>query len=226
MVNEWTSNPMFGVVLCIFAMELGQWLNRKTKSPFCNPLLVAVALVIAALQVFHIPLENFNQGGDVISLFLAPATAVLGVSVYSQRKILKQYFWPILAGCLAGAAVSMTSAVLLCKAFGLDESLQAAMMPKSVTTPIAMEISSAHGGLVPVTVAAVIVTGILGAVLSPLLIRLFRVKDPVVQGVAIGASSHALGTAKAVELGELQGAMSGLSIGVSGLITVILSLFV
>ena len=220
-----TSSPVFGIVLCIFTFELGVWLNKKLKTPICNPLLVAIALIIAILQVFKIPLENFMAGGDIISLFLAPATAVLALSIYSQLEILKKHFLPILLGCLAGAVVSMTSAAGLCIAFGLDKSLTAAMIPKSVTTPIAMEISRQHGGLVAVTVAAVIFTGILGAILSPLLIKIFRISHPVAQGVAIGASSHAVGTTKAVELGEIQGAMSGISIGVSGIITVLLSLF-
>ncbi len=220
-----TSSPLFGIVLCIFTFELGVWLNKKLKTPICNPLLVAIALIIAILQVFKIPLENFMAGGDIISLFLAPATAVLALSIYSQLEILKKHFLPILLGCLDGAVVSMTSAAGLCIAFGLDKSLTAAMIPKSVTTPIAMEISRQHGGLVAVTVAAVIFTGILGAILSPLLIKIFRISHPVAQGVAIGASSHAVGTTKAVELGEIQGAMSGISIGVSGIITVLLSLF-
>lgn len=220
-----TSSPLFGIVLCIFTFELGVWLNKKLKTPICNPLLVAIALIIAILQVFKIPLENFMAGGDIISLFLAPATAVLALSIYSQLEILKKHFLPILLGCLAGAVVSMTSAAGLCIAFGLDKSLTAAMIPKSVTTPIAMEISRQHGGLVAVTVAAVIFTGILGAILSPLLIKIFRISHPVAQGVAIGASSHAVGTTKAVELGEIQGAMSGISIGASGIITVLLSLF-
>lgn len=220
-----TSSPLFGIVLCIFTFELGVWLNKKLKTPICNPLLVAIALIIAILQVFKIPLENFMAGGDIISLFLAPATAVLALSIYSQLEILKKHFLPILLGCLAGAVVSMTSAAGLCIAFGLDKSLTTAMIPKSVTTPIAMEISRQHGGLVAVTVAAVIFTGILGAILSPLLIKIFRISHPVAQGVAIGASSHAVGTTKAVELGEIQGAMSGISIGVSGIITVLLSLF-
>ena len=119
----------------------------------------------------------------------------------------------------------MVSAAGLCMAFGLDDALTAAMIPKSVTTPIAMEISRQHGGLVAVTVAAVILTGILGAIFSPLLIKLFHITHPVAQGVGIGTSSHAVGTSKAVELGEIQGAMSGVSIGISGIITVILSLF-
>lgn len=221
-----TSSPLFGIVLCILTFELGVWLQKKLKTPLCNPLLIAIALIIAILQVFRIPLEHFMVGGDMISLFLAPATAVLALSIYSQLEVLKKHFLPVLCGCLAGSVVSMVSAAGLCMAFGLDKTLTAAMLPKSVTTPIAMEISQQHGGLVAVTVAAVILTGILGAILSPLLIRIFRISHPVAQGVGIGASSHAVGTTKAVELGEIQGAMSGISIGVSGIITVVLSLFV
>lgn len=225
MIKAVTSSPLFGIVLCIAAFELGVWLQKKLKTPLCHPLLIAVALIIAVLNVFHISFEDFNEGGRLVSLFLAPATAVLALSVYSQLAVLKKHFLPILAGCLAGALASMASAVGLCRLFGLDDALAMSMLPKSVTTPIAMGVSEAHGGIVPVTVAAVIVTGVLGAVAAPALIRFFRVKDPVEAGVAIGACSHAVGTTKAIELGEIQGAMSSIAIGVSGLITVLISLF-
>ena len=225
MIKAVTSSPLFGIVLCIAAFELGVWLQKKLKTPLCHPLLIAVALIIAVLNVFHISFEDFNEGGRLVSLFLAPATAVLALSVYSQLAVLKKHFLPILAGCLAGALASMASAVGLCRLFGLDDALAMSMLPKSVTTPIAMGVSEAHGGIVPVTVAAVIVTGVLGAVAAPALIRLFRVKDPVEAGVAIGACSHAVGTTKAIELGEIQGAMSSIAIGVSGLIPVLISLF-
>ena len=114
-----TSSPLFGIVLCIFTFELGVWLSRKLKTPLCNPLLIAIALIIVILQVFQIPLENFMEGGDMISLFLAPATAVLALSVYSQLDVLKKHFLPVLCGCLAGCIVSMVSAGGLCIAFYL-----------------------------------------------------------------------------------------------------------
>ena len=226
MIDKLTASPLFGVTLCILTFELGVWLQKKTKSPLCNPLLISIVLIAAILTIFKIPLENFQQGGELITFFLAPATAVLALSVYNKLAVLKEYFLPVVAGCTAGALVSVASALLLCRAFGFDESLTYALMPKSVTTPIAMELAEQHGGLVAVTVAAVVFTGILGAVCAPLLIRLFHVKNPVEQGVAIGASSHAVGTSRAVELGEIQGAMSGVAIGISGIVTVILSLFV
>ena len=157
--------------------------------------------------------------------FIAAATAALAVSIYNQRKVLRQYFAPVLVGCLAGSVASMVSAYALCKAFGLSDELAATMLPKSVTTPIAMAVSEALGGIAPVTVAAVILTGILGAMTAPLMVKLFHVKDPVVQGVAIGTCSHAIGTTKAMEMGEVQGAMSSIAIGVAGLMTVLISLF-
>lgn len=218
-------SPLFGIVLSIAAYSAGLWLNRKLKSPLVNPLLIAIALVILFLNALGIPPEAYNRGGAVISLFLAPATAVLAVSVYRQLEVLKANFLPVVLGCLAGALTSMGSAYLLCRLFGLDDRLIASMLPKSVTTPIAMEISRQGGGIVSVTVAAVVLTGILGAVFAPLLIRVFRIKSPVAAGVAIGASSHAVGTSRAIELGEVEGAMSGIAIGVSGIITVLLALF-
>lgn len=221
-----TSSPFFGIVLSIAAFEFGVWIQKKTKMPIANPLLIAIALIIAVLNAFHISFEDFNAGGQIITLFLAPATAVLALSIYSQLEVLKKHFLPILFGCLAGSIASMTSAVLLCRLFGLDAALTASMMPKSVTTPIAMGISEKHGGIVSVTVAAVVITGVLGAVFAPALIKLFRVHNPIAAGVAIGTSSHAVGTSKALELGEIQGAMSSIAIGVAGIITSILSLFV
>lgn len=220
-----TASPLFGIVLCIFTFEIGLWFNRITKSPLANPLLIAILLCITVLQVFAIPLENFNQGGNIIAMFLAPATASLALNIYGQIQALKKNLLPIFAGTLVGSLVSVGSVTALCKLFGLSDALTAAMQPKSVTTPIAMEISKQHGGLVPVTVAAVIITGIMGAILAPVFLKIFRVKNPVEAGIAIGTCSHALGTSKALEIGELEGAMSGIAIGVAGLITVILSMF-
>lgn len=219
------SSPLFGIVLCIFTFEIGVWLNRKTHSPLANPLLIAVVLCIAFLQIFSIPLADFNEGGRMISMFLAPATAALALSIYGQIDVLKKNLLPIAAGTLVGSLTSIISVLGLCKLFGLSDELTASLIPKSVTTPIAMEISQQQGGIVSITVAAVIVTGIFGAIFAPTLLKLFRVKDPVEAGIAIGTCSHALGTSKAVELGEVEGAMSGISIGAAGIFTVLLSMF-
>lgn len=166
-------------------------------------------LVILVLQLFRIPLESFQKGGEVISMMLVPATAALALLVYRQLPVLRENFLPVVLGCLAGSVTSMVSVAVCCRLLGLDEVMTASLLPKSVTTPIAMEVSASHGGLVPITVVAVILTGIMGAICAPLLIRLFHVKDPVEAGVSIGACSHAVGTTRALEMGELEGAMSG-----------------
>jgi len=220
-----TAEPLFGIALSIAAYVFAQWVNRKLKSPIANPLLIAGALLIILLNVLEIPLENFQKGGSMITMLLGPATAALAVSIYRQIEVLKKNFLPVVLGCLAGAVTAMVSAYTLAKLFGLDDSMLFSLLPKSVTTPIAMEISRQGGGVVAITVAAVVVTGIMGAVCAPFLIKLFRIREPVAQGVAIGACSHALGTTKALEIGEIQGAMSGIAIGVSGILTVLLAFF-
>lgn len=223
-MRELLASPYFGIFLSIAAYALGCGLNRKFRTPLCNPLLIAIVLVVGVLLVFRIPYEDYNAGGEIISLFLAPATACLAVGIYAKLAVLKQYWLPILVGAVAGSASSMLSVYALCRLLGLDEQLTVSLLPKSVTTPIAVGIVESAGGLTPITVVAVIVTGILGAILAPTMIRLFRISDPVAAGLAIGASSHAVGTSKAVELGEVEGAMSGLAIGVCGVVTVVLSL--
>lgn len=224
-LSEVTKSPFFGIVITIFAYEFGVWLNKKShKTPLVNPLLIAVVLIISVLVVFRIPLENYNQGGSVINMFLAPATAALAVTIYAQWDMLKRNWLPILAGALVGSAVSMGSVFGMCKLFGLDEISLYSLLPKSVTTPIAVELSAQTGGVPSVTVAAVVITGITGAILCPVLVKLLRLNSPVAAGVAIGTCSHALGTTRALELGETEGAMSGIAIGVAGLLTVGLSL--
>lgn len=214
----------FGIVISIAAFQGAVALNRKIRTPLLNPLLVAVAFIIIVLTVFRIPLQDYQTGARVISYFLGPATAVLAYSIYRQLAVLKRHFVPILAGCLAGSVTSMVSAYLLCRAFGLDKSMAMSMLPKSVTTPIAMSVSEELGGITSVTVAVVIATGIMGSILAPTLIKVFHVKSPIAAGVAIGTCSHAVGTSKAMEIGELEGAMSGIAIGVSGLLTMIIAL--
>lgn len=225
-MSEVVQSPLFGIVLSIFAYEAGVWINKKTRCAAANPLLIAILLVIGVLELFRIPLESFQKGGNFIALFLAPATASLAISIYGQFALLKKNLLPVLVGCAAGSLTSMGSVWLLCRAFRLDEAITASLIPKSVTTPIAIEIAAQHGGIVPITVAMVVITGILGAVAAPLLIRLFRIKSPVEAGLAIGTASHAVGTSKALEIGEAEGAMSSIAIGVSGVLTVLFSMVI
>jgi len=225
-MGEFFASPLFGIVLSLFAYQAGLYLNRKTRCTAVNPLLVAILLVMGVLTLLDVPLESYQSGGDFIALFLGPATVSLALTVYRQLPLLKRNLLPVLAGCAAGSAASMGSVLLLCRLFKLDEAVTASLLPKSVTTPIAIEISAQHGGIVPITVAIVVITGILGAVLSPALIRLLRIGNPVEAGLAIGTCSHAVGTSRALELGEAEGAMSSIAIGVSGVVTVIFSMLV
>ena len=225
-MSEIFASPYFGVALSVAAFGIGVKLQQKLKTPVCNPLIIAIVLIAGVLLIFKIPYEAYNVGGEIINMFLAPATACLAVAIYTKIKILKQYWLPILVGCTAGSAASMLSVYGMCRLFGLDESLTISLIPKSVTTPIAVSIAEPAGGMVPITVVAVIGTGILGSIIAPLLIRVFKVTDPMAAGLAIGASSHAVGTSKAIELGEVEGAMSGLAIGVCGIITVLISMVI
>ena len=211
----WES-PFFGVTLTILAYWAGCKIQKRTGLVICNGLVLAVMMIIAVLAVFDIPYAAYNAGGSLINLFLGPATVCLAVTIYAQIDLLKKNLLPILAGCAAGAVTSVLSIWGLCRLFGLDRTL---------TVSLATAIAEGQGGIVSITVAAVIFTGILGNLCAPALARLFRVKDPVAAGLAIGACSHAMGTARALELGETEGAMSGLAIGLCGLATTILALF-
>ena len=186
------SSPFFGLALSAAAWCGGVWLQKKTKWVLCNPLLVASLVIIALLAVFGIPLEDYNQGGDIIKMMLGPVTAVLA----------------------------------LCRLFEMEDMLTASLLPKSVTTAIAVGIAESRGGAAGIAAAAVVLAGVVGAVFAPLFAKWFRVTDPVAQGLATGACSHALGTTKAMEMGELQGAMSSIAICVCGIFTSILALFI
>ncbi|MHC1684800.1 MAG: LrgB family protein [Clostridiaceae bacterium] len=217
------STPLFGVMISLVAFEIGLLINKKTRISVLNPLLISILIVIGALLTFDISLDDYNKGGQLISFFLAPSTVVLAVPLYKKFSLLKANAVPIIVGVFTGCIVSITSVILLSKIFGLSKLLEISLVPKSVTTPIGMEISNQLGGISAVTVASIVITGIIGAIIAPIVFKVFRIKDKVAMGVAIGTSAHALGTTKAVEMGEVEGAMSGLAIGVSGLITVIIA---
>lgn len=216
----------FGIVLCISTYLLGIWVQKKTKWLLANPLLIADLLCVAVILLLDIPYQWFDKGGSVVKMMLGPVTALLALGIYNQRTVLKAYFIPVLAGCLAGSVTSIVSVLGLCHVFGVDKAVTAALMPKSCTTPIALSIAESHGGLAAIAAFAVMIAGVTGALCAPLFSKWFGIKDPVAQGLATGACSHALGTTRAREMGEVQGAVSSIAIGVCGLISVVLSLFV
>ena len=189
-----------------------------------NPLLISYVIIIPLLILLNIPLEWYKRGGDIINMFLSPATAVLAITVYRQRKLLKDHILSVIVGSIAGSLTSHLVVYALCRLLLMPDEITVSMLPKSITTPMAIAVSESLGGIEAVTVLAVIITGISGNILGPILIKVFRIKNEIAQGMAMGAASHAVGTSKAIELGEVQGALSSIALVMSGIITVILSL--
>ena len=222
-MNEILSSPLFGILISLLAFNLGCSIYSKTKLPACNPLFIAQALIIIFLLTFNISFEDYNKGGQIISFFLGPATVVLAVPLYKKLDLLKKNAVTIISAITLGSTLGIISVILLSKLLSIKPALMSSLVPKSVTVPIGVEISKQLNGIPAVTVVAIIVTGIIGAIFGPTLCKLFKIRDRVAIGIAIGTSSHALGTTKALELGETEGAMSSLSIGVAGLITVFLA---
>lgn len=218
------SSPFFGIALSLAAYCIGVMICRRTSLAICNPLLISYLIIIPTLLLAGIPLEWYENGGDLIDMFLSPATAVLALTVYRQRKLVRRHIIAIAAGTVAGCVTSITTVYAMCRLLSLDGIVTASLLPKSITTPMAIAVSQSLGGIGPLTVLAVIFTGILGSILAPLMTRVFRIRDEGVQGIAIGASSHAVGTGKAIEMGEIQGAMSSISLVISGILTVLVSI--
>lgn len=225
MIDAVLSSPFFGLSLSAAAWCVGLWLQKKTRWVLCNPLVIAGVLIIAVLAVFRIPLEDYCAGSDMIKLLLGPVTAVLALNIYNQRQVLRDYFVPVLAGCLAGSIASLLSVLALCRLFQMEGILTSSLLPKSVTTAIALGIAESRGGIPGIAAGAVALAGVVGAVFAPLFAKWFHISNPVAEGVAIGACSHALGTTKAMEIGPLQGAMSSISLCVCGILTSFLVLF-
>lgn len=222
-MNTLLNNILFGIVLSLLAFEIGCFIYKKTKVPFFNPLLIAITIVIGVLLYFNIPIDTYNKGGQFINSFLGPATVILAVPLYKQLSLLKKHALPILVGVFVGSTVAILSVILLSKLLGLDAVLIKSLISKSVTTPIAMEISKQMDGIVPITVASVVISGIVGAIIGPSICKILKIKNKIAIGISIGTASHAVGTTKALELGETEGAMSSLSIGIAGLMTVFLA---
>lgn len=222
-MNAIVNSPLFGILLTLVTFEIGVTISKKFKYSFLNPLLIANILIVGFLLLTGISLESYNVGGDYISVMLSPATVVLAVPLYRQISKLKQFWKPILAGIFAGSLTSLACVIVVSKLVGLSETLMLSLLPKSITIPMGSVVSAQIGGIPPVTIIAITITGITGAVAAPAVCRFCRIKHKVAQGIAIGTASHALGTTKAMEMGEIQGAMSSLSIGLAGLFTAIVT---
>jgi predicted murein hydrolase (TIGR00659 family) len=219
------SSAFFGVVISIAGYALGVYLRKKFKRSFINPLLISVVFVIGVLLLFGIDYETYNIGGQYISYLLTPATVCLAIPLYQQLHLLKKHKKAVALGILAGVLSSLGSILALSYLFGLTHEQYVTLLPKSITTAIGIGVSAELGGIQTITVAVIILTGIFGNIIAEGVFKLFRITHPVAMGLALGVSSHAIGTAKALELGEVQGAMSSLSIAVAGLLTVVCASF-
>ena len=214
----------FGVFISIVTYEIGALIKKKWNVAIFNPLLISIALIMIFLLVFDVEYETYEYGAKYLSYFLTPATVALAVPLYEQLEPLKKNWKAIMASILAGALTSAVCVLVISILFRLTHEQYVTLLPKSITTAIGMGLSEELGGIVAITVAVIVVTGIVGNMFAEGICRLFRITDPVAKGIGIGSASHAMGTAKAMEMGEIEGAMSSLSIAVSGLLTVIISI--
>ena len=215
------NSVFFGVFVSIFGYEIGLLLKRKYKMAIFNPLLIAIVVVMLVLVATGVDYDAYNEGAKYISYLLTPATVCLAIPLYQQLEMLKKNYKAILGGIFAGVLTRMVSILALCILFHLSKEEYITLLPKSITTAIGMGVSEELGGIVTITVAVIIITGVFGNIIGETVFRIFHITDPVAKGVALGTSAHAIGTARALEIGEVEGAMSGLSIAVAGLMTVV-----
>lgn len=221
-MSEFTETSMFaGVTVSLLAYIIGALLKKKFKLAIFNPLLISIVLTIIMLVIADIDYDVYAQGADYLSWFLTPATVCLAIPLYEQWELLKHNVKAVMLGITAGVLTSLTTVLVLSLIMHLSHAEYVTMLPKSITTAIGMGVSEELGGYVTITVAVIIVTGVLGNIFGELICKIFRITEPISKGVAFGSASHAIGTAKAMELGEVEGAMSSLSIAVSGILTVI-----
>lgn len=214
-------NIFFGCVISVIGYFLGTILRKKIK--VINPLLISIVFVIAFIKLFGIEYETYNNGAKYITYFLTPVTVCLAVPLYRQLSILKTHKAEVIVGIFSGVVASAGSICLMAYLFGLGHKEYVTLLPKSITTAIGIGLSNELGGIESITVASIVITGIFGNIAAELILKLFKIKEPIAKGLAIGTSSHALGTTKALEIGEIEGAMSSLSIAVAGLMTVVVA---
>ena len=215
------SSVFVGVMISLASYGLGIWLRKKTGLSFMNPLLISIILVISFLLLTGVDYQTYAKGADVISYLLTPATICLAVPLYQQFNLLKKNWKAVVAGIVSGVVSSLVCILLLALLFKVDHQTYVTFLPKSITTAIGMGVSQELGGYVSLAVVVIVITGVLGNVIAEGVLKLFRIEEPIAKGIAIGSSSHAVGTAKAMEIGQTEGAMSSLSIVVCGLLTVV-----
>lgn len=221
-MKEFCENSVFfGVFLTLFTYMIGVWLHKKTKFFLFSPLIVSITLCILFLLATGISYESYELGAKLVSDLLTPATVCLAIPLYQQFEKLKRNWPAIIGGIVAGVLTNLVFILVICILFKIGHTEYVSMLPKSITTAIGLPLAEELGGSVPITVVMIIITGNLGNLFAAKICKIFHINDPVAKGVAIGTSAHALGTAAAIQMGEVEGAMSGLSIAVAGLLTVV-----
>lgn len=221
MIKFLEESVFFGAFISLLFYEAGLLLKKRFRLAIFNPLLIAILCVMAVLLLLDIDYDTYNEGAKYISYLLTPATVCLAVPLYRQLQLLKDNLAAVVIGIVSGVAASLLSVFGLSKLFGLNHQMYVSLLPKSITTAIGMGVSEELGGIVTITVAVIIITGILGNAIAEVVFRIFRIYDPIARGLGLGTSAHAIGTAKAMELGAVEGAMSSLAIAVAGLMTVV-----
>lgn len=220
-MNEFFINSAFaGVTISLVSYMLGMYLKKKFKLGIFNPLLIAIAVTMVILFALNVDYDTYNTGAKYLSWLLTPSTVCLAIPLYEQISLLKKNFAAVAAGIVAGVLASLLSIFIMAKLFGLGHTEYVTLLRKSITTAIGMGVSEELGGYVTITVAVIVITGVLGNIFAELICKIFRINEPIAKGIAIGSASHAIGTAKAMEMGEIEGAMSSLSIAVAGILTV------
>ena len=222
MTDFLSSSVFFGLLLSLGAYMLGLFIRKKTGADLANPLLIAAVLVIAVLLLLRIPYESYYESARYLGYLLTPATICLAVPLYKQLQLLKKNLAALLTGILSGVAASLLCILSIGALFHLSKSQVITLLPKSITTAIGIAVSEENGGLPALTAAAIVITGVTGCVTGPLLCRIFRIREPMAKGLAFGVASHAIGTSRALEIGEIEGAMGSLAIAVAGIITAVI----
>lgn len=223
-MSSFFQESMFaGVTLSLIAYLIGVLLKKKFKLGIFNPLLISIIVSIVVLLVGNIDYEVYNEGAKYLSWLLTPATICLAIPLYEQWKLLRKNYKAVILGIVAGVITSLVTVFVLSVIMGLSHEEYVTLLPKSITTAIGMGVSQELGGYVTITVAVIIVTGVLGNMFGELICKIFKITEPISKGLAFGSAAHAIGTAKAIEIGEIEGAMSSLAIAVSGILTVILA---
>ena len=221
-MNEFMQSSAYaGVTISLISYGLGNFLKKKTGLGLFNPLLISMIVTMLFLLGCRIDYDTYNEGAKYLSWLLTPATVCLAIPLYEEWELLKSNAKAVVIGIFSGVITSLVTVFVLAKLMGLSHESYVTLLPKSITTAIGMGVSQELGGYVTITVAVIVITGVLGNILAEIIFKLFRIHEPISKGLALGTAAHAIGTAKAMEIGEIEGAMSSLSIAVAGILTVI-----